>query len=574
MHPLRLFSLVILSALGFFTPARAAVAPQPDAVVAADGSGRFTSLQEAISAAPMRTDPAAPRWVILVKPGTYTERVYVQRERGNIHVLGEDAATTVLTYDLHANLPGPDGKSIGTFRTPTLQIDGDGMIWENITIANAAGPVGQALALRADGDRLVFRHCRFLGWQDTILVNRGRHYFVDCAIEGHVDFIFGGATAYFERCDIHCLRNGYITAASTPKDQPHGFVFADCRITGADNAKTYLGRPWRDFAKTVFLRTTMSGVVRPEGWHNWNKPHAEQTIFYAEFASNGPGAAPTQRVPWAKTLTAEDADVLTPAQVLAGADGWDPTAPPPTASPSDQTLTQLRRSLVKAPQAAGPRIVLVGDSTVTDRSGWGAGFRRFLKPGVDCVNVASGGRSSKSFRAEGRWEPALALKGDYYLIQFGHNDQPGKGPARETDPATTFAENMARYVDDVRAIGGTPILVTSLVRRNFSAEGSGRIESTLTPYVEAVQKVAAEKQVPLIDLHARSLVLCESWGPERTAALNPTRADGKPDTTHLEGDGSVVFAQLIVEDLRELVPALAPFLETAPVAAPAAHPEP
>jgi pectinesterase len=215
-----------------------AAGPVPDFTVATDGTGKFASLQEAISAAPMKTDPAAPAWIIFVKPGIYHERIYVQRERGNIRVVGEDAAKTIITFDLNANLPGPDGKPIGTFRTPTVQIDGDGMIWENITIANSAGPVGQALALRADGDRLVFRHCRFLGWQDTVLVNRGRHYFEDCYIEGHVDFIFGAATAYFNRCHIHALRNGYLTAASTPKDQLYGYVFADCEITGADGVKT------------------------------------------------------------------------------------------------------------------------------------------------------------------------------------------------------------------------------------------------------------------------------------------------------------------------------------------------
>ena len=312
----------ILSALALGTGPLLAVTP--DVTVAADGSGQYTSVQEAISAAPMRTDPAAPRWVIFVKAGTYRERIYVQRERGNIHVLGEDAEKTVVTYDLNANLPGPDGKPIGTFRTPTVQIDGDGMLWENLTLANRAGPVGQALALRADGDRLEFRRCRFLGWQDTILVNRGRHYFVDCYIEGHVDFIFGAATAYFDRCHLHCLKDGYITAASTPKDQPHGYVFADCRITGADGVKTYLGRPWRDFARTVFLRTEMSGVVRAEGWHNWNKPPAEQTTFYAELGSTGPGARPATRVPWAKQLTETEAAALTPQKVLAGDDGWIP----------------------------------------------------------------------------------------------------------------------------------------------------------------------------------------------------------------------------------------------------------
>lgn len=298
--------------------------PKADVIVAADGSGQYTSLQDAISAAPMHTDPAAPRWVIFVKAGTYHERIYVQRERGNIQVIGEDREKTVIAYNLNANLPGPDGKPIGTFRTPTLQIDGDGMIWENMTIANTAGPVGQALALRADGDRLEFRGCRFLGWQDTILVNRGRDYFKDCYIEGHVDFIFGGATAYFDHCHIHALRDGYLTAASTPKDTPYGYVFADCKITGAEGVKTFLGRPWRVYARTIYLRTEMSANVRPEGWNNWGKAEAEQTTFYAEYGSTGPGANDAARVKWAKPLTAADAASLTPAKVLGGSDGWNP----------------------------------------------------------------------------------------------------------------------------------------------------------------------------------------------------------------------------------------------------------
>lgn len=313
-----------------------ATTAKPDVIVALDGSGQYKSLQEAISAAPMKTDPATPRWVIFVKAGTYNERVYVQRERGSIHVIGEDQEKTVIAYNLHANLPGPDGKPIGTFRTPTVQIDGDGMIWENLTLANTAGEshkmvdgleVGQALALRADGDRLEFRHCRFLGWQDTILVNRGRHYFSDCYIEGSVDFIFGAATAYFDHCHIHELREGYFTAASTPKDQPYGYVFADCQLTGAEGAHAYLGRPWRNFAKTIFLRTAMSAVVPPEGWNNWSKPDAEQTTFYAEFGSLGPGANDAARVKWAKPLTAAEAAALTPAKVLAGQDGWNPQQP-------------------------------------------------------------------------------------------------------------------------------------------------------------------------------------------------------------------------------------------------------
>jgi pectinesterase len=295
-----------------------------DAVVAADGSGDFTSIEAAVYAAPYR--PPGQVWIIRVKPGTYRERVYVQRERGYIRLVGDDPATTILTHEIHANMTGPDGRRLGTFRTATLQVDGDGFEMENFTVANTAGPVGQALALRVDGDRVRFRHCRFLGWQDTILLNRGRHYFEDCYVEGHVDFIFGGATAWFENCHIHCLRDGYITAASTPPDQPYGFVFRRCRITGEPGVKTYLGRPWRPYAMTVFLESYMSEVVRPEGWHNWDDPGREKTVRYAEFGNHGPGAEKAARVSWARQLTAEEAAALTPAAVLRGADGWDPVA--------------------------------------------------------------------------------------------------------------------------------------------------------------------------------------------------------------------------------------------------------
>jgi pectinesterase len=316
-------ALIRFLAFGLFLAGGRVLAAAADAVVAKDGTGQYTSIQAAVSAAADRK-PDEPRWRILVKAGTYEERVYVQRERGYITLVGEDAETTVLTYNLNANLPGPDNLPIGTFRTPTLQVDGDGFEVENLTIANSAGPVGQALALRVDGDRVAFRRCRFLGWQDTILLNRGRHYFEDCDVEGHVDFIFGGATAWFQRCRIRCLRDGYITAASTPPGQPYGFVFADCEITGAEGVKTYLGRPWRDYAQTVFLRTTMSSVVRPEGWNNWNKPAAEKSSFYAESGSTGPGGAAAARAPWSHQLTAAEAAALTPEKVLAGADGWRP----------------------------------------------------------------------------------------------------------------------------------------------------------------------------------------------------------------------------------------------------------
>ena len=265
--------------------------------------------------------------VIRIKPGIYKELIHVQRERREFtfRLVGDDPEKTILTYNLQANLPGPDGQPIGTFHTPSTTIDADDFTAENLTFENSAGTVGQALAIRVDGDHATFRNCRFLGWQDTILLNRGRQYFENCTIAGHVDFIFGAATAWFEKCHIHCLGDGYITAASTPADQPFGFIFSNCKITSdKPEARTWLGRPWRIYASTIFLNTEMSGVVRPEGWNDWEKPGAHKTARYAEFGSSGPGASPKQRVDWSKQLTKAEASAITPEKVLGGLDGWNP----------------------------------------------------------------------------------------------------------------------------------------------------------------------------------------------------------------------------------------------------------
>lgn len=212
--------------------------------------------------------------------------------------------------------------------------------------------------------------------------------------------------------------------------------------------------------------------------------------------------------------------------------------------------------------AARIRIVLVGDSTVTDDAGWGAGFRQYVTGQVEVVNEAAGGRSSKSYLDEGRWKQALEKKGAYYLIQFGHNDEPGKGPDRETDPKTTFRQNIARYVDEVRAAGATAVLVTSLVRRHYNEDGT--IRTTQTPYVEAVRAIAAEKRVPLVDLHAVSTADAEHAGDPVWADLSPRDDKGEVDRTHLNAKGSVVVAGLVVEELRKVVPALAGHLRAQP----------
>ena len=226
-----------------------------------------------------------------------------------------------------------------------------------------------------------------------------------------------------------------------------------------------------------------------------------------------------------------------------------------------------------APVAAKKiRIVLVGDSTMTDQAGWGTGFKQFVPDIIECINTSRGGRSSKSFIDEGHWQKALELKGDYYIIQFGHNDEPGKGPERETDPATTFSQFMTRYVDEARAIGAKPILVTSLTRRKFEEADKHKLAPSLVPYAAATRKVAADKHVPLVDLHARSISICEQLGEDLCAFISARTVENKVDTTHLNTPGSLVFARLIVAELRKTVPELASNLRAEPGPVPVATP--
>ena len=218
---------------------------------------------------------------------------------------------------------------------------GDDFSAENITFQNTSGDHGQALALRSDGDRAVFNHCRMLGWQDTLRVDDGRDYFTNCFIAGRVDFIYGSATAVFDHCEIQSRNGGHVTAANTPKDQPFGFVFMNCRLTGDPQpwvgangipANTNqppmadLGRPWRPYASVTYLNCELGGHIKPEGWNNWRNPTNELTARYAEYNSSGPGANPDKRFKWTKQLTDDEAKNYTIEKILGGADNWNPTA--------------------------------------------------------------------------------------------------------------------------------------------------------------------------------------------------------------------------------------------------------
>jgi len=199
------------------------------------------------------------------------------------------------------------------------------------------------------------------------------------------------------------------------------------------------------------------------------------------------------------------------------------------------------------------KVVLVGDSTVNDEGGWGPGFRASFGPEVQVVNLARNGRSSKSFRDEGAWAKVLPEKPDFVLIQFGHNDVPGKGAERETDPATTYRANMERFVEEVRAAGATPVLVTSIVRRNFDAEGKFKPDS-LVPYAEAVRRLAVERQVALIDLYTLTREQAERLGPAGSEALGRTDAEGKPDRTHLGPKGQTEIGAMAAQELARVAP--------------------
>ena len=285
---------------------------QYDFVVSKDGSGNFKTVQEAVNAVP---DFRKHVTSIYIKKGVYKEKIIIPGSKTNIKFVGEDNSKTILTFDDYASKKNRFGEEMGTTGSASAYIFGDGFTAENITFENSSGPVGQAVAARIDGDQVTFVNCRFLGYQDTLYPHgeTSRQYYKNCYIEGTVDFIFGWSTAVFEDCTIFCKKGGlYITAASTLETTPYGFVFIHCNITGdAPENSFYLGRPWRPYAKTVFISCTLDKHIKPEGWHNWNKADAEKTSFYAEYNSKGAGANATKRVAWAHLLTDDEAKLYT-----------------------------------------------------------------------------------------------------------------------------------------------------------------------------------------------------------------------------------------------------------------------
>lgn len=310
--------------------------------VAQDGTGAYRRIGDALAVVRDYRDVAIE---IAVAKGIYRERLEITTP--HITLSGEDAENTVIVYQDYAYDTMPDGEKRGTFRTPSVFIDTHHFTARNITFQNDAGQgdeVGQALAVYADGDVLCFENCRFLGYQDTLFTAplplkemqpggfrgpkefapriNGRHLYKDCYIEGNIDFIFGGATAYFEGCELFTIRRehqdvcGYVTAASTLEGQEYGYVFNHCRFTSnCPEQSVYLGRPWRNHAKVVIMNSELGAHICAAGWHDWNKADAWETVFFAEYHNFGKGAE-GERAPFVKKLTDAEAACFTREKVL------------------------------------------------------------------------------------------------------------------------------------------------------------------------------------------------------------------------------------------------------------------
>lgn len=311
--------------------------------VSKDSKGDYKTIKEALDAIP--NDNKTPVKIFIYN-GEYREKLLINKPF--LTIQGESAEGAIITFSDYAKMTLPDGELRGTFRTSTVMIDTHDVTVRNLTISNEAGPgylVGQAIALYVDGDQLEFDKCRILGNQDTLFTGplpktplvdngfkgpkehapriNGRQYFKNCYIEGNIDFIFGSATTYFGFCEIFTKNvtkmeeqetstgvRGYVTAASTPEGQNYGYVFNECKFTSDCPPNTvYLGRPWRNYAKVVLIHCQLGAHIKEEGWCDWNKKEAHDTVLFAEYESTGSKAGDIlieKRVPWSKQLSKED----------------------------------------------------------------------------------------------------------------------------------------------------------------------------------------------------------------------------------------------------------------------------
>ena len=297
--------------------------------VAQDGSGDFTSIQKAINSV---RDLGPAEALIKIKAGVYNEKVVIPSSKHKITLQGESTESVIITNNDYSGKISPVmQEKMTTFNSYTLLVVGDDIKITNLTVRNSSCNEGQAVALHVEGDRFSATNCTINGCQDTLYAAtaHSRQFYKNCHIEGTTDFIFGQATVVFIDCTIKNLSDSYITAAATTTNQQYGFVFFNCNIIAKDGViKCYLGRPWRPYAKTVFIDCTLGRHIVPEGWHPWDGdkmfPDKQKTCFYAEYKSKGDGGDSAKRVSWSHQLSQKELKNYTPAKILGGNDHWLP----------------------------------------------------------------------------------------------------------------------------------------------------------------------------------------------------------------------------------------------------------
>jgi len=291
-------------------------------IVSKDGRGNFKTVQEALNVVPLNNKKPV---TIFVRSGTYKEKLHLDSSKNFVTIIGEDEFKTVLTYDDHPGKVNAHGDSINTRSSYSFMIKGNNFTASNFTFQNDAGfTAGQAVAAEVDGDKASFFDCRFVGNQDVLFTNSetSRQYYKDCYIEGTTDFIFGSATVWFEHCHIHSKKNSHVTAASTPKEHPYGYVFNECILTGDTSLHNVsLGRPWRPYASVTYIHCFIGGHIKSEGWSNWNGTDSYKTTRYAEYENYGPSADPSKRVSWSHQLNDEEIKNYTLKNIF---ENWNP----------------------------------------------------------------------------------------------------------------------------------------------------------------------------------------------------------------------------------------------------------
>lgn len=299
--------------------------PYRTIIVAKDGSGEFSAVQKAINSV---RDLGPGEVLIKIKTGTYNEKIVIPSSKHKITLQGDSKDNTIITNNDFSGKLDLLNEKMTTFNSYTLLVMADDIKISNLTIQNSSCNEGQAVSLHVEGDRFIIKASKISGCQDTIYTggNHSRQYYENCYIEGTTDFIFGSATVVFKNCTIKSLANSYITAASTDQSKKYGYVFFDCKLIAKEGiTKVFLGRPWRPYAKTVFINTEMGKHIVSEGWNPWKGdkmfPEKEKTAYYAEYNSKGEGGNIAQRVSWSHQLTKKEMKNYTIKNIF---EGWNP----------------------------------------------------------------------------------------------------------------------------------------------------------------------------------------------------------------------------------------------------------